>query len=207
MKRRQFLMCSSGALGCSFLGISNSADALIRCTPFNYEGLQECEAGIDSYIANVVAASTGGQHMSQWCWAACIEMIFKYYGFNIPQQEIVRQNWGDIVNLPGQPHQILTSLNRPWQDEYGRIFYVSGDVYSSNPMTAAQDLSQDMPLILGTMGHAMVLTSLIYVRDRYGNGNVLRAVVRDPWPGRGRRMLTAQEWNSLSLLVRIQVSS
>jgi hypothetical protein len=78
-------------------------------------------------------------------------------------------------------------------------------VYSANPITAAQDLAQDMPLIIGTMGHAMVLTALSYVLDRSGNGSVTAAIVRDPWPDRGRRVLSAQEWYRASFLARIRV--
>jgi hypothetical protein len=73
-------------------------------------------------------------------------------------------------------------------------------------MTATQDLSNDMPLIIGTMGHAMVLTSLTYVRDQFGRGDVTAAVVRDPWPGNGRRVLSAQEWYNTSFLARIRVN-
>ena len=110
------------------------------------------------------------------------------------------------MNLPGQPAQILADLNRPWADENGNAFLVAGDVLTANPMTAAQDLARDMPLIIGTLGHAMVLTSLEYARDPVGNGSVTAAVVRDPWPGRGRRILSAQEWFNTNFLVRIRVS-
>ncbi|MHB1117780.1 hypothetical protein [Sideroxydans sp.] len=100
----------------------------------------------------------------------------------------------------------MANLNRGWTDEDGDDFSVTGDVYSANPITAAQDLAQDMPLIIGTMGHAMLLTSLVYVRDGQGNGNVTSAIVRDPWPGRGRRVLSPQEWFSADFLARIRVS-
>ena len=82
---------------------------------------------------------------------------------------------------------------------------MSGDVFSANPITAAQDLAQDMPLIIGTMGHAMVLTSVTYIRDQFGRGSVLAAVVRDPGRRQGRRVLSPQEWYSTSFLVRIRV--
>lgn len=206
MDRRQFLKLSSGAAGISALCMSETASALLSCSPFNFQGVQQCEAGIDSGLAYVSAASVGGQHMNQWCWAACIEMVFRYYGLRVPQEAIVQQTWGGIVNLPGQPHQILANLNRPWRDATGRDFYVSGDSFSANPITAAQDLSQNMPLIIGTMGHAMVLTSLQYVRDQMGNGEVTSAIVRDPWPGKRRRVLSAQEWVNTSFLARIRVS-
>lgn len=206
MDRRKFLKIGSSSLALGALGLSNPASALLNCTPFDFQGIQQCEAGIDSRLAHVSAASVGGQHMTQWCWAACIEMVFRYYGLRVPQEAIVQQTWGGIVNLPGQPNQILANLNRPWRDSGGRGFYVSGDAFSANPMTAAQDLSNDMPLIIGTMGHAMVLTSLTYVRDQFGRGDVTAAVVRDPWPGNGRRVLSAQEWYSTSFLARIRVN-
>jgi len=199
MNRRRFIN-SSAAIGVSFLS-SNSALARLVCSPFA-PGVQACAAGIDSNIIGVTAA----QNMTQWCWAACIEMVFRYYGYRVPQQQIVQETWGAIVNMPGQPNQILMDLNRPWRDINGQVFGVSGDAYSTNAITAAQDLANDMPLIVGTMGHAMVLTKLDYLVGQYGNGEVKIATVRDPWPGRGRRMLTAQEWYNISFAARIRVS-
>jgi hypothetical protein len=133
-------------------------------------------------------------------------MVFGYHGYRVAQDRIVAETWGAIVNLPGSPYQILADLNRAWRDDGGRAFGVMGDVFSANPITASQDLAQDQPLIIGTMGHAMVLTAMDFVRDSYGNGQVTGAIVRDPWPGRGRRNITPQEWNSTNFLVRIRVS-
>ncbi len=205
MERRRFLRGLCVGLVASPFVLCNTANALLRCAQFNLQGIQRCEAGIDSSIANVTAAAVGGQHLNQWCWAACIEMIFRYYGYIVPQDVIVQQTWGSIVNLPAEPDQILMNLNRPWIDARGNRFGVAGDVLSANHATAAQDLSRNMPLIIGTMGHAMVLTSLKYVRDQYGQGDVTAAIVRDPWPGRGRRVLSPQEWYGTNLLVRIRV--
>ena len=203
MNRHKFLTLVGGGV----FAAPSISWARLACGPFVPPGVQQCEAGIDSSVLHVTAETVGGQHLSQWCWAACIEMVFRYYGLQVPQAHIVRQTWGEIVNLPGHPSQILANLNRPWIDASGRRFGVSGNVSTANPITAAQDLAQDMPLIIGTMGHAMVLTSLTYVRDPVGNGNVISAVVRDPWPGRGRRVLSAQEWHSTSFLARIRVFS
>ncbi len=201
MNRRSSLML----IGAGVITAPSLVSARLACGPFVPPGVQQCEAGINSSVAHVAASAVGGQHLSQWCWAACIEMVFRYYGFQVDQTQIVQQTWGQIVNLPGQPRQILANLNRPWIDSYGRQFSVSGDAFTANPITAAQDLSQDMPLIIGTMGHAMVLTSLTYIRDQFGNGNVTTAVVRDPWPGRGRRILSPQEWYGTNFLARIRV--
>lgn len=200
MKRRELLVALVPALA---LSSTNAALGRLRCSRPNFRGIQECEAGIDSSIARVRVSRQ--QYLSQWCWAACIEMVFRYYGFRVSQARIVQETWGSIVNLPGYPDQILANLNRPWVDARGRRFGATGDVFSANPMTAARDLAQDMPLIIGTTGHAMVLTSLIYQRDAFGNGNVTAAIVRDPWPGRGRRVLSGQEWYGTDFLARIRV--
>ncbi|WP_081665835.1 papain-like cysteine protease family protein [Pseudogulbenkiania ferrooxidans] len=201
MNRRAFLTFFSTGLA----SVPLLSYARLSCGPFVPPGVQQCEAGIDSSVAAITAAAVGGQHLSEWCWAACIETVLTYYGHRVPQERIVRDTWGSIVNLPGQPGQILADLNRDWTDENGEEFSVSGDAYSANAITAAQDLAQDMPLIIGTMGHAMVLTSLVYVRDSFGRGNVNAAIVRDPWPGRGRRVLTPQEWFRINFAVRIRV--
>jgi hypothetical protein len=132
-------------------------------------------------------------------------MVFRYYGFTVSHKRIVGETWGDVVNMPAGPDQILNDLNRPWKDDDDNEFTANGESYDANPATASDDLAQNMPLIIGTMGHAMVLTSLIYFRDAMGNGNVQQAIVRDPWPGRGRRVLTPQEWYSADFLARIRV--
>lgn len=204
MNRRNFVAIST-TVGSSFL-LPRLAFAGQSCGPVVPPGVQQCDVGIDSKIAYIMAASVGGQHASEWCWAACIETVFRYYGHRVPQERIVSETWGSIVNMPGQPQQILSDLNRDWTDVDGNIFQVEGDIYSANPITASQDLAQDMPLIIGTMGHAMVLTALRFVRDSSGNGQVTAAYVRDPFPGRGGRILSAQEWLSTNFLVRIRVS-
>jgi hypothetical protein len=100
-------------------------------------------------------------------------------------------------------------IHRSWVDDDGAPFRVSGTSFGANPVTAAQNHAADMPLIVGTMGHATVLTALTYNRDGYGNGVVTSAIVRDPWPypglRDGRRVLRPQEWIGTSFLARIRV--
>lgn len=184
MKRRRFINISSYKSGGALL---------------------QCEVGIDPLIASITASAVGGQHLSQWCWAACIETVFRYYGYIVPQADIVKQTWGAIVNRPADLSEILFNLNRHWVDVYGRRFLVSGDVLSASLVTAAQDLSQDMPLIIGTMGHAMLLTSLRWLTDVYGESLVTDAVVRDPWSNISKRLLSDEEWYSTSFLARIRI--
>src|SRR5437016_2614656 len=177
MDRRKFLRIAGMGTGAALMS-AIPGFASLQCTMVN-PALQQCEAGIQSSMIHASAL----QRNTEWCWAACIEMVFGYYGFNVPQERIVRDTWGDIVNMPGQPGQILANLNRAWTDDSGRSFSVSGDTRSASPVTAAQDLDQNYPLIVGALGHAMVLTSLVYMRAADSSGQVTSAIVRDPWPG------------------------
>ncbi len=181
----------------------SQAFADLRCTqPTPPYWIQQCEVGLPSWQAGMVYAP---QRMSQWCWAACIHMVFAHYGHRVPMAEIVRQAWGRVIDMPGHPAQILGSVNRPWRDQRGRAFRAFGDVYSANFVTAARDLADGRPLIIGSLGHAMVLTAMTYDRLPNGSGRPLRLIVRDPWPGRGRRPLAPREAANVSLLVRITV--
>ncbi|MEZ5666421.1 MAG: papain-like cysteine protease family protein [Alphaproteobacteria bacterium] len=205
LHRRQVLR-GIGA-GSALVGVALATPAAAEkvCGAFDGYGLQQCEAGISREVASATAAAVGSQHLNQWCWAACIEMVFRFHGFHVPQERIVEETWGGIVNMPAWPEQILGNLNRPWRDDGGRPFEVESDAYTANEFTAAQDLAENKPLIIGTMGHAMVLTSILYRRDAQGNGEVTGAVVRDPWPGVGRRQLTGMEWHGRAFLARIRV--
>ena len=90
------------------------------------------------------------QQASEWCWAACIQMVLSYWGHPVSQQEIVRQTWGVIANIPAQPVQIISDLNRQWKDSSGRAFTSEADAFSATGATAAQDLAGNMPLIIGS---------------------------------------------------------
>src|SRR5207245_1216658 len=151
--------------------------------------LAACTAGLRSDLVHIPMSRP--QEESNWCWAACIQMVFRYNDLNISQGKIVQEVFGSRVNRPGAPEEILRALNRTWTDARGDDYQVEGDTYSVTPATAAQDLAADFPLIIGTLGHAMVLTAVNFYRDMNGNGQIVSAVVRDPFPGKGRRQITA----------------
>jgi hypothetical protein len=152
------------------------------------------------------------QEMSNWCWAACIEMVLRYYGANIPQERIVSEAFGGEYNLPGSLRKILRSLNRKWFVDPDELWLVKADSRTATPATAAEDLANNEPLIIGTLGHAMVLTDIGYRRSWFGGGQVLYALVRDPWPRDpwppdpwpGRRELDARQWSAIDFGVRIR---
>ncbi|WP_434419536.1 hypothetical protein [Nannocystis pusilla] len=115
--RRFFFQALAGAAAA--WSFPRSASAEVGCME-NYQG-RICEAGIASHLIHVHAVNND-QYMNQWCWAACISMIFGYYGHTVSQHRIVQECYGSIVNMPAQSHTILGALNRPWIDDAGNHF-------------------------------------------------------------------------------------
>lgn len=203
MLNRRNWMKSLGLAAAAY-GVESKLEAALSCGPqMPPYGVQACVAGIPQEKLDTVYIT---QEESEWCWAACIEMVFTFWEHPVDQEEIVRQTWGEIVNMPAQPAQIVAALNRPWTDSNGDTFRVRGDVSSVTGAAAAQDLANGMPLIIGSMGHAMVLTAISYNRAPNSQGQVTGAIVRDPLPGRGKRALSPQEAAATMLLARIRVS-
>jgi hypothetical protein len=200
MDRRNFIASVGGLTLLGWAGASKALaeQSCVQLAP----NLSRCTAGIPSEKFTAMAT----QQSSEWCWAACIEMIFTYYKHRVPQARIVEETWGGIVNMPGLPQQILSDLNRTWKDTRGKNFSVSGDVFSVSAENAVGDLQEDRPLIIGSLGHAVVLTALTSdVNTATGAFQVVAATVRDPWPGRGKRILTPAEWYNINFAARIVV--
>lgn len=204
LSRRQVLSLSAAALAGAVGLPAGVAQAAQRCTLVAMDGTLGCEVGIPSGYLNPLYAP---QASSQWCWAASIAMVFAYAGHPVSQARIVAETFGQIADLPASPGAILAALNRPWVDDLGRGFWVAGDALSANLLSAIQDLGGGLPLIVGTLGHAMVLTAMAY-RTHPSNPVVAidNITVRDPWPGQGLRVLTSQEAFQISFLARIRIA-
>jgi hypothetical protein len=189
------------AIAASLLLVERSAVADGSC------GLQGCIVGIPTDRINRIAAIAGtSQEQSEWCWAASISMLFGYYGHPVSQEQIVRQAFGQLVNMPGSPALISQALNREWVDTRGKHFRSSA-IYSDaaagggavNNDVIANELHDNHPLIVGAVGHAMLLTAMTYQPIATPDGmlhvgRVFSAAVRDPWPyNTPRRELSASE--------------
>ncbi|HJN73452.1 MAG TPA: papain-like cysteine protease family protein [Myxococcota bacterium] len=201
MNRRRFF---AGLLATGAFAASGPARAGVEC--MDGWGTRTCTAGIARSLIDQ-AVVDDEQHASQWCWAACISMIFQYYGHPVDQERIVEETFGTIVDMPGEPEDILRALNRRWKDDDGDSFRSSGDQMTANLMTAAQDLAEDQPLIIGALAHATVLTAMTYTAHVYGHFQHDALTVRDPMPGRnqGRRVLSGAEFYNIQFLARVRV--
>jgi hypothetical protein len=202
VNRRDLLKNAGLAVAGVFLPTALQAGQ--TCTPLT-PFISRCTAGVPTENLDPVQAF---QEMPEWCWAASIEMLFTYWGHPVDQERIVKETWGSVVNMPGQPQQILADLNRRWKDDNGDAFTSRADPYTVNATTAVNDLQANQPLIIGALGHCMVLTALTSdINRQTGTWNVIAATVRDPWPGNGgERILTPREWYNISFGARIRVS-
>lgn len=208
MERRAFLRTALASAG--FIAASRAVFAAKQCgtpvstmTPMGPQPIEVCTAGISS-----ITFKQAFQQQNEWCWAACISMVFAYYKHAVDQERIVKETWGTVANMPGLPRDILRDLNKRWTDDAGHAFQCNGDVYSVNVNTAVEDLIEDHPLIIGAMGHATVLTAIIsQVDTATSQYEIEQVIVRDPWPGSGgRRPLTQREWASINFAARIRVT-
>lgn len=161
----------------------------------------QCKSGVD--FNQFQKSAYQSQHQSQWCWAASISMVFAHAGYDVDQRRIVNEAYGGIVNLPAQGWQLAQNLNRNWLDDEGNSFRstLSGLYDASQGVVGLADsqiideLSKGNPLVIGTGGHAMVLTEVGYYLNAFGGfDGYAYATVFDPWPGRGARYLSGAEF-------------
>lgn len=58
------------------------------------------------------------QEKSNWCWAACSEMVSEYYGYPTTQTDIVTEVKKGIVNVSGSPEDIKNAIEFATSNKY-----------------------------------------------------------------------------------------
>lgn len=197
--RRSFMI---GAMaGAGALLVRRSAAAVLGCRADPRFGeVCRAELAFDDFLQQAYDT----QHAEQWCWAACIAMVFAFHGHPVQQERIVAEAYGGIAGSGSGP-SIAVQLDRGWIDDGGRRFRsrlrtlfdaYAGDVVLDLSKIAAA-LRAGKPMILGARDHAVVLTAIDYVATPQGQEAVGGGVF-DPWPGRGPREVAADEIVPLS---------
>src|ERR1700677_420436 len=142
------------------------------------------------------------QQMNEWCWAACVSMVFSFYGHPISQSEIVSNAFGGVIDQAASSGAtIALSLNRTWTDDNGKTFRsivtaaydFDNHVYGLNNSIMAGELNRNHPVVIAAGDHAMVLTAMEYTGNPGFPANVISCGVFDPLPGREARLLTPLE--------------
>lgn len=140
-----------------------------------------CAAVRTEHFVNHVAAQRG----SNWCWAACVQMVLNYQGVDVSQEKIVRKIYGDLKDLPGTADQIVRGANG-WVTNGHRIVARQDD-YMAGAMSLVEDLAYKYPVIVGlsmpgqTVGHAYVMTGITFA-DVNGICRPQKVILRNPAP-------------------------
>lgn len=129
---------------------------------------------------------TAHQRQTNWCWAACTQMVLNYQGVPVTQEEIVQRVFGGQYDRPGTPYDILMGADG-WKIKGHKIVAKVDNPSTISAKSLILDLRDKYPLIIGLrmpgqyVGHAYVLTGIsFYVQnnDYYPQ----EVIVRDPWP-------------------------
>jgi len=164
-------------------------------------GPSEWVAGVpaEQFVHFAAPEGQGRQRMQNWCWAACIQMVLNYHGLYIKQEEIVAKVFGGMVDAPAGPDQIMRALQGWAPDQRGRMSQIEADSRNLDPVSVIQDLEYRWPLIVGltgvqgATGHAYVLTAVYYHLNAYGQPQIFRVVLRDPYPTKQSRLEMSME--------------
>jgi len=168
------------------------------------------QIGPGRYVAGILSdqfqyfaapEDNGRQRSANWCWAACIQMVLNYHGLYVTQEDIVTRIYGQLVDQPGQPEQILQALSGWAPDTRGRYSTILAEPYSITATSLVSDLAYRWPLIIGLrgepVGHAYVLTAVTYEVDTWNNPVFRSVVLRNPWPGSpSREEMSWEEFRS-----------
>lgn len=180
------------------------------CAPADARGVQKCAVGLDiGRMARLLQA----QRESQWCWAASIAMVFAGAGFEVSQEDVVRAQFGELLDLPVRARDMTDLLNRTWRDAGGRLFaaQVAGRRTDQDLRAATLEILRELgagrPLVVGFASHAVVLARVHFERfTREGAVRIVALDVLDPAPGAGVRRLDPAA-HRLTYLAAVQVAA
>jgi hypothetical protein len=158
----------------------------------NLAWMPTIDAGVPTERLQATAApdTLGRQRRSQWCWAACTQMLLNYHGIRATQEEIVARMYGSLVNHTASGLDAINGLNgwTPAADN-GKTAIVSTLPVSLDDATIASEMVNQQPMLVGLSGplagapgHAYVLTAGRYALDAAGQPHMLSVVLRNPWP-------------------------
>ena len=134
------------------------------------------------------------QNNTQWCWAASIQMVLRYYGVYVTQEQIVKRSFGvtrngQLPNRTASPELITANLNKWGVDNRGQRYRVQATWgrHAPHPDMLIREMKADRPVIIGYEGedggHAVVITAVGIANTNRGPA-IEEIVVRDPWPSR-----------------------
>jgi hypothetical protein len=163
------------------------------------------QIGIPSDLMTYCAAK---QEKQNWCWAACIQMVYSTQGIKVSQEDIVEETLGVVLDVPAGPQHFMDAL-KGWKPSQSGRKSLEASIFEGPPPLSLLTLSLESknPVILALqypdqeVGHGVVITAIHL--EPGPEGKVLRGVtVRDPAPifaaRKGKRELSPKEFYNAS---------
>jgi hypothetical protein len=149
---------------------------------------------------------------TNWCWAACMQMVLSLRGVNIEQATIVREALGTVDDAPTDSATVCMQLDR-WLAATGTRKAVATIGFGPPPQAMVlESLRTAHPIIVAMqqqgvpVGHAVVITGAVY-QDLPSGRIVHSLLIRDPDPSfastYGKRKLSGEELQSISQYILI----
>lgn len=163
------------------------------------------------------------QLRKNWCWAASIKMVLKYYGVAITQKQIVERTYGTdkfgrLPNWAASYKIIHRNLNNWDIDNDDNKYSVTAKIRFGRPnhIWLINEINAQRPVIVAyntgaTTGHAVVITGLSFVFKK-PTPTVIKIAVRNPWPSKqniaskGRKTYSGVFANKIDAFWSIRVS-
>lgn len=219
MRRRKAWKRLTLVVFCAVAGAGLAKGAPPWCYAPDAYGFQWCSVG------TVNLPEWRPQEMSEWCWAASIQMVFLYHDpqAEIPQARIIYESIGRLEDAPGMDYALRGALNRIWTVGRQKLKIESKDWDFRQPhapgqlvasvFAAVNELVNDNPVILVFRvgyfaAHAVVLYSMNYGQGPNGELVLGEVWVVDPEPNGARyRPLTPEEKDGVLRVLQVRVWS
>ena len=151
------------------------------------------------------------QRNTNWCWAACVQMVLNYQGADAPQEEIVKRVKGDMVNDGGTEEDIVKGADgwevggRSLAASYEQCYCKTCKNYREEPDIGRMlaELKDKSPIIArlkipkDETRASWVITGIKFKRLNGNNVKPLQVILRDPWPGNSDDK-TFMDWDEFS---------
>jgi hypothetical protein len=180
MNRRSLLM------GAAAFAAGRVAPAQIPIYPGQPAPLQTAQIRFPEVV---LAAEI--QQCPEWCWAASISAVFRFFGHNVDQKSIVVRKYGQLVCGPSQTAaQIAAFLNTQWVDETTQApftctltaaFDAMAHVNAINNAVIVNELLNQRPVVYCNISHCMVIVGVSYIPTQPVPA-IQSVTVMDPWP-------------------------
>lgn len=80
------------------------------------------------------------QEKQNWCWAACIQMVYSTQGIKVSQEDIVEETLGVVIDVPAGPQHFMDAL-KGWKPSQSGRKSLEASIHEGPPPLSVLTLS------------------------------------------------------------------